>query len=41
MVTVGKSGFSLSVCVSHWAEEAVLYASTGLAQVKMLHDNVH
>lgn len=39
MVTTGKSGFSLSLCVSLWAEEAVLYASTGLAQVKTLHYN--
>lgn len=41
MVTVGKSGFSLSLCVSLSVEEAALYASTGLPQVKMLHYNVH
>lgn len=35
MVTVGKSGFSLSLCVSLTVEEAVLYASTGLSQVKI------
>lgn len=41
MVTVGNSGFSLSLCVSLTVEEAVSYASTGLPQVKTMHFNVH
>lgn len=41
MVTVGKSGFSLSLCASLSVEEAVLHASTGPARVRTPHYNVH
>lgn len=41
MVTVGKSGFSLSPCVCLIVEEGVLCASTTIAEVKMLHYNVY
>lgn len=41
MVTVGRSGFSLSLCVSLTVEEDVLYASTGLPQVEIMYFNVH